>query len=140
VPDSVDTRANEADEAFEAFVGDHELRVQQCRGCGRRRLPPSWICPHCLAEEYEWIAASGAGVIHSFVWYLRPLDPAFLATPYNVTIVELAEGPRLISKVVGVEPGDLSVGQAVEAAFEDGPPGATTLVFRVRETAGGVAG
>lgn len=130
MPDPVDSRENEA---YASFLAAHELRVQRCRHCDRLRLPPSWVCPACLAEEYEWVAVSGRGVVHSFVWYMRPLDPSFLATPYNVTIVELAEGPRLISRVVGVRPGELSVGQAVEAAFEDGPPGATVLVFGVAD-------
>ena len=132
MPDAVNTRENEA---YEAFVAAHELSVQRCRQCDRHRLPPSWLCPACLSEEYEWVPASGGGVVHSFVWYLHPLDPAFLATPYNVTIVELAEGPRLISSIVDVQPGDLSVGQAVAAAFKDGPPGSTILVFRVADTA-----
>lgn len=125
--DPVDSREIEA---YEGFVAAHELRVQRCRQCDRRRLPPSWLCPACLSEEYEWMPTSGRGVVHSFIWYLRPLDPAFGATPYNVTIVELAEGPRLISRVVGVQPGDLSVAQDVEVAFEDGPPGTTTVVFQ----------
>lgn len=135
--DAVDSKEIEA---YESFVAAHELHVQRCLGCDHLRLPPSWICPSCLAEEYEWVPVSGHGSIHSFIWYLQPLDPAFRATPYNVTIVELAEGPRVISKVVDVRPGDLRVGQSVEASFEDGPPGDSVLVFRTAESADGQAG
>lgn len=75
-------------------------------------------CSHCLSETLEWTPVSGKGTLYSYSVVHRPQTPAFEA-PYVVAIVELAEGPRLLTDLIDVDPQKVSVGMAVEVAFED---------------------
>ena len=96
-----------------------ELRAQRCTACGHLRWPPSVVCPRCLAEGGEWIQLSGRGRIYSFIVVHRPQHPAFFEdVPYNVVIVELEEGIRLHSNVVGCANEELRVGMPVEVVFD----------------------
>ncbi len=106
----------------------HALELQHCVACGYVADHPRWVCPECLAEEFEWRAHPGTGTVQTFVWYLRPFHPTFTDVPYNVAIVDLDDGPHLISTVVGVDRERLAVGMRVQAAYEDGPE-RTVLVF-----------
>jgi uncharacterized OB-fold protein len=76
------------------------LVFQGC-ACGKRWLPARRECPNCLREDqWRWQPASGRGRLISWVVYHTAYHPAFAAkTPYNVAIVELEEGPRLISNI-----------------------------------------
>lgn len=96
-----------------------ELRAQRCTACERYRWPPAVLCPHCLAPGGEWVRLSGRGTIHSFIVVHRPQHPAFLDdVPYNVAIVELEEGIRTHTNVVGCPNEALRVGLAVEVEFQ----------------------
>jgi len=106
-----------------------ELRLQHCRACGRDRHPARWICPQCLSGDFEWKRLSGQGQIYSFVWYMKPLHASFLEVPYNVAIIELDEGPQLVSGVDSVAIGELYVGRHVEARFVNMPGDWTALRF-----------
>jgi len=107
-----------------------ELRFQQCAGCGHRWLPASVVCPRCWAEEAEWVLARGEGTVFSFAVYHRAYHPAFRPlVPYVVAVIELAEGPRLVSNVVGVRPEDVRVGIPVRLEFQD-VEGVALPVFR----------
>lgn len=98
----------------------HELLIQKCRGCGRFRFYPRSICPDCLSYEADWLKVSGRGRIYSFTISHRYLSPGFKAdVPYNIAIVELEEGVRLMSNIVGCRNEDLRVGLPVEVVFED---------------------
>lgn len=70
--------------------------------CGHRWLPVSTECPNCLhADRWSWAEASGDATVESFVVYHTAYHPAFKErVPYNVAIVSLNEGPRLISSVI----------------------------------------
>ncbi len=77
---------------------------QRCAACGNAWLPPRRECPRCLADGATWEAASGAARLVSWVVYHTAFHPAFKdRLPYTVAVVELAEGPRLISNLVGVD-------------------------------------
>jgi hypothetical protein len=96
-----------------------ELRAQRCADCGRLRFPPAILCPRCLSERVEWQRLSGRGTIYTYVIVHRPQHPAFFAdAPYNVAIVELAEGLRMHTSIVGCANEDLRVGMPVEVVFE----------------------
>ena len=74
------------------------LTFQRCAGCGHAWLPPREECPRCLGFNLEWEDASGAAVLVSWCTYHQTPLPAFEdRLPYTVYMVELAEGPRLIS-------------------------------------------
>jgi uncharacterized protein len=105
------------------------FRLQRCLDCGHVRHPPRFACPECLSERTEEVPISGAAVVHAFVWYLRPLREGSPPTPYNVTVAELAEGPRLVTTTVGVDIGELAVGDALEAITDDDGD-RTQLTFR----------
>jgi uncharacterized OB-fold protein len=89
---------------FWAGARRHELRIQRCRACGRAYFFPRPFCPHCASHDVEWFTASGRGRLYSYVINHRP-PPGFQdAAPYVIAVVELDEGPRMMSNVVGVEP------------------------------------
>jgi uncharacterized OB-fold protein len=99
----------------------HELTLQRCRGCGRFFFYPRAVCPHCFGAELEWQRVSGRGTLHTFTIVHRGLRDFPLGPPYVIAIVELAEGPRLMTNLVGVEPDPtrVRIGLAVEVVFED---------------------
>jgi uncharacterized OB-fold protein len=98
----------------------HELRLQRCQSCGAFRHQPRPMCSQCHCLEYEWARASGRGTVYSFTIVHRPTLPAFQRdVPYNVVVVQLEEGPFMVSNVVGCIPDRLHIGLAVEVVFED---------------------
>lgn len=98
----------------------HALELQQCTACGAFRYPPGQYCPRCLSDSYEWRPVSGKGTIYSFIIVYQRYDPSFAQDlPYNVAVVELEEGPRLITNVVGCRNEDLQVGMPVVITYED---------------------
>lgn len=80
-----------------------ELRVQRCPD-GHSVFPPRALCPECGAEDLRWVAASGRGTLHSYLVQHRPAPGWEDEVPYVVAIVQLEEGPRMMSNVVGVDP------------------------------------
>lgn len=83
------------------------LVFQRCAECENAWLPARTECPRCLASDWRWEKASGGARLVSWVVYHRSYHPAFAdRLPYNVAIVELDEGPRLISNIAGVQGGE----------------------------------
>lgn len=77
------------------------LVFQRCQSCRHAWLPARAECPHCLAADWSWEQASGQGKLISWVVYHHAYHPWFSKKlPYNVSVVELAEGPRLVSNVI----------------------------------------
>jgi uncharacterized OB-fold protein len=103
---------------FWAACQEHRLVVQRCRECGAWEWTPQLICSHCLRDALEWTPVSGRGVVYTFSVVRRPQMDAFEA-PYVVAEIEIEEGPRLLSNVVGIAPDDVRIGLAVEVGFED---------------------
>lgn len=98
----------------------HALVIQRCRDCGTHQLPGRFVCDECFSEDLEWTEASGRGTVFSYVVVHQKYHPAFAEeVPYNVAVVELEEGPRLTTKITGVENDVVDVGIAVEVGFED---------------------
>ncbi len=97
-----------------------ELRHQHCSSCGNNWLPARDACPTCLAPDPAWKPASGRGHVVSWVVYHKAYHDAFAdRIPYDVTLVELDEGPRLLTNVVDSDAGRaLFVGAPVELAIE----------------------
>jgi len=107
-----------------------ELRFQQCDHCGCQWLPPSVVCPRCWAADTRWVRATGEGTVFSFGVYRRAYHPVFKPLlPYVVAVIELAEGPRLVSNVVSVRPEDVHVGLHVRLEFQE-TDGVALPVFR----------
>lgn len=105
--------------AFWDAMSHGVLSFQKCRGCGHCWLPPRSECPRCLSDDHEWTKASGQGRLISWVVYHQSFHPMTADwIPYNVAVVELAEGPRLISNIVGVPNEALKAGQALRLVPE----------------------
>jgi uncharacterized OB-fold protein len=95
---------------------DEKLLIQTCSSCGALRHPPGPMCPQCQSLEWEAIEASGQGTVYSFVTNHYPQVPAF-DYPLNVALIELEEGVRLISNVVGIDADAVEIGMPVAVVF-----------------------
>ena len=99
---------------------ENQLRFQKCRHCDHIRWPPSFICPKCHSSDTEWIVASGKGMIYSYVVYHVAFHPAFENDlPYVTAVVKLAEGPYILTNIVGCDPSALKCDMPVEVVWDD---------------------
>jgi len=109
----------------------HEVRVQACNDCGRHQFPPRILCIHCGSRRIEWRRVSGSGRVYSFTVIHRAPEPAFLKdVPYVVAVVELDEGGRIMTNVIGCRPDDVRCDMRVEPVFEDVNDTVTLIKFR----------
>ena len=107
------------------------LEVQRCGSCGKLRLPPANVCDACLSGDVAWAAVSGRGTVWSMCEFHRPYFKGFAdELPYNVTLVELDEGPRLYTNLVGIAYRNIEIGLRVEAVFEPVTDEITIVKFR----------
>jgi uncharacterized protein len=97
------------------------LSFQRCDACGHAWLPARSECPNCLVDGWQWVPAAGGAKLISWVVYHLAYHPAFAnRLPYNVAVVELDEGPRMISNVVtGGSPAVLHIDQRLRLTIED---------------------
>jgi uncharacterized OB-fold protein len=95
-----------------------ELLIKRCDDCGRAHFYPRPFCPHCWSEAVRWERASGRASLYTYS-IVRSHDlPAFAArVPYVAAIVELDEGPRMMTHVVGAEPAEVAIGMALAVDF-----------------------
>jgi len=118
---------------FWAAARRHDLVVQRCRGCGTFRFPARDLCSRCLSREAEWAPVSGRGTVFTFAVMHQVYHPGFAdEVPYAVVVVELEEGARVVSNLVGCAVRDISIGMPVEVVFEDVTPEVTLPKFRSR--------
>lgn len=110
---------NEDTEAYWENTHKGKLTVSTCGACGHRFLPPACLCPKCLSLDVSMTPVSGRGHVYTHIVVHRPQHPAFFEeAPYGIVIVELDEGPRLHSRLIGVDAKDVTVGMAVEVVFQ----------------------
>ncbi len=105
---------------FWAGCREHKLLFQKCASCGHVRWPPSIICPVCHAPDTEWITASGKGSVYTFTVFHTALHEAFLQDiPYVTAVIELEEGPHLLSNIIECEHSNIRCGMPVAVTWED---------------------
>jgi uncharacterized OB-fold protein len=104
-------------EFFWKGLRDHKLLIQRCSGCGALRHPPRPMCPQCRSLDWEAVESSGRGTVYSYVMPHEPRFP-FFDYPFIVVLVELAEGVRVVSNLIGIDPADVTVGMRVEVCYE----------------------
>jgi uncharacterized OB-fold protein len=96
-----------------------QLVLQQCARCAHIRYPISMVCPECLEARHEWLPLSGTGEVLSYIVFHQVYDKAFAGdVPYNVALIQLDEGPRMFSNVVGVPNDQVKVGDRVRIVFD----------------------
>ena len=122
---------NEDGEPYWEGTKAGELRAPRCQDCRHLWFPPAIVCPKCLGQNIAWERLSGRGSIYTFIVVHRPQHPAFLPeAPYNVAIVELAEGIRMHANIVECDNDDLAIGMPVEVVFEKIDDDVTLPKFR----------
>jgi len=108
-----------------------ELQLPRCRSCASLTWPPKSRCPVCGSSEIEWMRSSGRGVVHTFTVVRQAPDPYFNSKlPYVVAMVQLDEGPRLMSNVTDCDVETVHIGMPVAVAFVDAGDGLALPVFR----------
>lgn len=119
-----------------AAANEGRLLLQRCRQCGRHQHYPRSLCASCWSPDLDWTAAAGTGVVWTYTTVSVPGHPGWLSeVPYVLAIVELDEGPRLMSNVVGDDVDQVAVGRAVELSpTVQSDTGQTLLTFRLTPT------
>ena len=111
---------DEPSKPFFDAAADAVLLLQQCDMCRAYLWPLREICTECLSTDLSWAPSTGKGSVHSFVIMHRLFHPAFQEdVPYNLTVVQLDEGPRVTSIIRGTDNEDISVGMNVTANWHD---------------------
>lgn len=94
------------------------LLVKRCNACCGVHHYPRPFCPSCWSEDVDWLEVTGRGILYTYsVVFRNDLPPFSEWGPYVPAVVELEEGPRLMTNIVEADPESLSVGMPVEVAF-----------------------
>ncbi|MGO9872865.1 MAG: Zn-ribbon domain-containing OB-fold protein [Acidimicrobiia bacterium] len=107
----------------------HELVAQCCTVCGNLRHPPRPMCPHCRSLDWHEQRLAGTASLYSYAVLHHPRSPRF-DYPVLVALVDLDEGVRIVTNLVGIEPEDVRIGMRLSVEFEPTSDGGTVPVFR----------
>jgi len=110
-------------------VARHELVAQRCTACGKLRHPPRPMCPQCRSLAWHEQRLTGAGTLYSYAVLHHPRSPLF-EYPLLAALVDLDEGVRVVTNLVGVEPAGVRIGMRLSVDFEPTDNGGTVPVFR----------
>ena len=112
----------ERDEASEPFFDGAlrgELMLQRCDVCGNWMWPVRVRCTACLSNKLSWAAAAGTGTLYTWTMVHQVFHPGFAnEVPYNVALVDLPEGVRMFTNIVGLPDDELQVGMPLVVTFE----------------------
>jgi uncharacterized OB-fold protein len=109
-----------------------KLLIQRCTACGKHQFYPRNICTACTDGDLEWVASSGRGAIRSFTVIRHPVSRAYAdEVPYALALVQLEEGPTMMSSLLDCDPDTVETGAAVEVAFEQWSEEITMPKFRL---------
>jgi uncharacterized OB-fold protein len=114
-----------ADLAYRMALARGEFLIQRCGACAKAVFHPRMICPHCGAAELRWEPPSGKGTVYSTTVVRRKADAG---GDYNVALIDLEEGVRMMSRVEGVAPDAVAIGMRVRAQVRQ-HDGAGLVVF-----------
>lgn len=109
---------------------EQRLLLPWCRSCDEPFWFPRETCPRDLSPDIEWRPAEGRGVVHAVSVMPKPANPLMAGRePYVVALIDLAEGVRMMSTVVGGDPWSVGVGDRVVLAWEPLSDGRQLYVF-----------
>jgi uncharacterized OB-fold protein len=137
VPESTDLTS-----AYWAAAREGRIALQRCVRCQHTWHPPAPVCPHCRSTEIEWVPSSGQGRLYSYTVVEHAVHPAVNgAVPYLVALVDLDEGPRIVTTLVEVdEPAELVAGTPITFRLGPAAAGAQLPVGRVQRAGAADAG
>ena len=99
-------------QVFEDHVSQGEFRIQQCKDCGGHVFYPRYLCNHCGSSDLKWVEVSGRGIVYSTSVVRRKPERG---GDYNISLIDREEGPRMMSRVMDVDPDQVTIGMAVSA-------------------------
>ncbi len=99
-------------------IARHELLIQRCEACQRYVFYPRACCPHCFADTLAWVRSEGIGTIYSYTVVHQAYGPFARQVPFVVAIVQLQEGVRMMSRIVGSPREAIRIGASVRVTFE----------------------
>jgi uncharacterized OB-fold protein len=114
-------------------AADGRLLIARCGSCERVHHYPRAICPFCWSDDVASAEASGRATLYTYsVIYVNDLAPFPERLPYVAAVVDLEEGPRLMTTIVGCDPGDLRIGMPLRSQPQpiDNSDGVVATVFR----------
>lgn len=115
----MEPKASVLTEPFWEATRDRRLLLQWCPRCDAGVYYPRWACPSCLGDDLEWRESEGRGSLYSFSIATASASPMLAdLAPIAIALVELDEGVRLVSNVVGVDHDALEVGMALRVHWE----------------------
>ncbi|EDY47903.1 conserved hypothetical protein [Streptomyces clavuligerus] len=121
-------------------AAEGRLLVRRCRGCHRAHHYPREFCPFCWATDVVWETASGRATLYTWsVVHRNDLPPFSLRLPYIAAVVDLAEGPRMMTEIVECDAASLRVSMPLEATFRRTAPDLALPVFRPSRGTGAAA-
>ena len=115
-----------AESSYQEYLAKGEFRIQRCGHCNSHVFYPRYLCPACGSSNLSWIKPSGAGTVHSTTVMRRRAEAG---GDYNVCLVQLSEGPRLMSRIEGVPPAEIRIGMAVTARVTNSAEEGFFVVF-----------
>lgn len=122
------------DKAFQEHVSDGRLWLQYCNDCGEAVFMPRVLCPHCSSLSLDWRPVSGNGTVHTLtVLHQRSKPGQPERQNHAIVLVDLDEGPRMMSRLPEVAPEDIRIGMRVKARIE-GKDGERAVVFDPQES------
>lgn len=114
-------------------AAEERLVVQRCTACGRWQFYPRPFCKVCWSEAVEWVEASGRATLYTYSVVRRnDLPPFGDRVPYVAALVDLEEGPRMVSEVVGCPLDEVRIGMPLEVTYRDLTDDLKLPVFRPR--------
>lgn len=119
-----------AGDVYWKAAADGKLVLPTCVICRKPFWHPRPHCPFCASSEVEWKPASGNGIVYSFTVVRQSGDPFFRdRVPFIVAIIELAEGPRIMSNVIDCAPDEVRIGMLVTVTFDTIAPDIAVPLF-----------
>jgi uncharacterized OB-fold protein len=105
--------------------------IARCGSCGKAHHYPRPFCPFCWSEDVSWEDASGQATLYTYsTVYTNDLPPFSERLPYIAAVVDLDEGPRVMTNIVDCDPSELRIGMPLRVAFRELTPEVTAPVFR----------
>jgi uncharacterized OB-fold protein len=124
------TKPQGPEAAYQSALNEGRFLLQRCTGCEKHVFYPRAVCPYCSSTALEWDTPKGTGEVYSVTTVRRKAEAG---GDYNVSLIALDEGVRMMSRVDGTPPADVRIGMRVRAKVIDNN-GAGLVVFTVEES------